>query len=93
MIAESEKSWPTGMWVIFYRRLDDPNVWKTMRYQRNDGVLVSAHTYDDVFKFRRYREAFDFTRGLIFAEPSPIYDATVKRICKAGGTDFYLSGN
>ena len=64
-----------------------------MRYQRNDGVLVSAHTYDDVFKFRRYREAFDFTRGLIFAEPSPIYDATVKRICKAGGTDFYLSGN
>ena len=93
MIAESEKSWPTGMWVIFYRRLDDPNVWKTMRYQRNDGVIVSADTYDNVFKFRRYREAFDFTRGLIFAEPSPIYDATVKRICKAGGTDFYLSGN
>ena len=80
MIAESEKSWPTGMWVIFYRRLDDPNVWKTMRYQRNDGVLVSADTYDNVFKFRRYREAFDFTRELIFAEPSPIYDATVKRI-------------
>ena len=24
---------------------------------------------------------------------TPIYDATVKRICKAGGTDFYLSGN
>ena len=92
MIAESEKSWPTGMWVIFYRRLDDPNVWKTMRYQRYDGVLVSADTYDNVFKFRRYREAFDFTRGLIFAD-EPIYDATVKRICKAGGTDFYLSGN
>ena len=50
MIAESEKSYPTGMWVIFYRRLDDPNVWKTMRYQRNDGVLVSADTYDNVFK-------------------------------------------
>jgi len=93
MIAESEKSWPTGQWVIFYRKIDEPTEWKTMRYQRSDGVLVSAHTYDDVFKFRRYREAFDFTRGLIFAEPSPIYDATVKRICKAGGTDFYLSGN
>ena len=63
-----------------------------MRYQRSDGVLVSAHTYDDVFKFRRYREAFDFTRGLIFADP-PIYDATVKRVCKAGGDKFYLSGN
>ena len=92
MIAESEKSYPTGMWVIFYRKLDEPTEWKTMRYQRSDGVLVSAHTYDDVFKFRRYREAFDFTRGLIFVDP-PLYDATVKRICKAGGTDFYLSGN
>ena len=92
MIAESEKSSPTGMWVIFYRRLDDPNVWKTMRYQRNDGVLVSADTYDNVFKFRRYKEAFDFVRELIFTDP-PVYDATVKRICKAGGTDFYLSVN
>ena len=55
MIAESEKSYPTGMWVIFYRKLDEPTEWKTMRYQRSDGVLVSAHTYDDVFKFRRYR--------------------------------------
>ena len=40
MIAESENSYPTGMWVIFYRRLDDPDVWKTMRYQRNDGCLL-----------------------------------------------------
>ena len=92
MIAESENSYPTGMWVIFYRRLDDPDVWKTMRYQREDGVLVSTKIYDDVFKFRRYRDAFAFTREIIFTDP-PIYDATVKRICKAKGTDFYLSGN
>ena len=92
MIAESEKSYPTGMWVIFYRRLDEPTNWKTMRYQREDGVLVSTKVYDDVFKFRRYREAFDFTRELIFAE-EPVYDATVKRVCKAGKDKFYLSGN
>ena len=92
MIAESEKSYPTGMWVIFYRRLDEPTNWKTMRYQRSDGVLVSADTYDNVFKFRRFKEAFDFTRGLIFAD-EPIYDATVKRVCKAGKDKFYLSGN
>ena len=92
MIAESDKSYPTGMWAIFYRKLDEPTVWKILSYQRSDGILVSASTYDDVFKFRRYKEAFDFTRGLIFADP-PIYDATVKRICKAKGTDFYLSGN
>ena len=82
----------TGDWAIFYWRLDEPTVLKTMRYQRTDGVLVSASTYDDVFKFRRYKEAFDFTWGLIFADP-PIYDATVKRVCKAGGDKFYLSGN
>ena len=92
MIAESDKSYPTGMWAIFYRKLDEPTVWKTLRYQRSDGVLVSASTYDDVFKFRRYKEAFYFTRGLIFSEP-PIYGATVKRVCKAGGDKFYLSGN
>ena len=91
-MIDSEKSYPTGMWVIFYRRLDEPTEWKTMRYQREDGVMVSTKNYDDVFKFRRYRDAFDFTRGIIFADP-PIYDATVKRICKAKGTDFYLSGN
>ena len=91
-MIDSEKSYPTGMWVIFYRRLDEPTVWKTMRYQREDGVLVSTKVYDDVFKFRRYRYAFDVTRGIIFADP-PIDDATVKRICKAKGTDFYLSGN
>ena len=92
MIAESDKSYPTGIWAIFYRKLEAPTVWKTLRYQRSDGILVSASTYDDVFKFRRYKEAFDFTRGLIFADP-PIYDATVKRVCKAGGDKFYLSGN
>ena len=58
-MIESETSYPTGMWVIFYRRLDEPTVWKTMRYQREDGVLVSTKVYDDVFKFRRYKEAFD----------------------------------
>ena len=91
-MIDSEKSYPTGMWVIFYRRLDEPTEWKTMRYQREDGVMVSTINYDDVFKFRRYRDAFDFTRGIIFADP-PIYDATVKRVCKAGGDKFYLSGN
>ena len=38
----------TGEWTIFYRRLDEPTVWKTLRYKRSDGVLVSAKTYDDV---------------------------------------------
>ena len=92
MIAESEKSYPTGMWAIFYRKLEEPTVWKTLRYQRSDGVLVSTRVYDDVFKFRRYRDAFAFTREIIFTDP-PIYDATVKRVCKAGGDKFYLSGN
>ena len=63
-MIESEKSYPTGMWVIFYRRLDEPTVWKTMRYQREDGVLVSTKVYDDVFKFRRYS-------CLLYTSPSP----------------------
>ena len=34
----------TGDWALFYRRLDEPTVWKTLRYKRSDGVLVSAKT-------------------------------------------------
>ena len=81
-----------GDWALFYRRLDEATVWKTMRYQRNDGVLVSAKTYDDVYKWTRFREAFDFAKKLITEDP-PTYDASVKRVCRGKGESFYLSGN
>ena len=92
MIAESDKSYPTGMWAIFYRKLDEPTVWKTLRYKRSDGVLVSAKTYDDVYKFNRFKEAFEFAKELITEDP-PTYDVSVKRVCKGRGESFYLSGN
>ena len=83
----------TGNWCIFYRKISEPTVWHTMKLWRNDGVLVSAKTYDDVYKFRRYKEAFDFAKNLITEEPEPKYDAIVKRVCRAGTSGFYLSGN
>ena len=54
-----------GEWAIHYRRLDDPQVWHTMRYWRSDGVLVSAKTYDQVYKFNRWKEACEFCKNLI----------------------------
>ena len=83
----------TGDWAIFYRKLDEPTVWYTMKLWRKDGVLVSAKTYDDVYKFTRFREAFDFAKNLITEEPTPKYDAQVKRVCRARGEAFYLAGN
>jgi hypothetical protein len=83
----------TGNWAIFYRKLDEPTVWHTMKLWRKDGVLVSAKTYDDVYKFNRFKEAFDFAKNLITEEPSPKYDAQVKRVCKTRGDGFYLAGN
>jgi len=83
----------TGNWCIFYRKLSEPTVWHTMKLWRSDGVLVSAKTYDDVYKFRRYKEAFDFAKNLITEEPTPRYDAIVKRVCRTGPSGFYLSGN
>jgi hypothetical protein len=57
-------------------------------------VLVSAKTYDDVFKFTKYKEAFDFAKNLITgAGTEPVYDAQVKRVCRARGSAFYLAGN
>ena len=83
----------TGNWAIFYRKLDEPTVWHTMKLWRKDGVLVSAKTYNDVYKFNRFKEAFDFAKNLITEEPTPKYDAQVKRVCKTRGDGFYLSGN
>ena len=83
----------TGNWAIFYRKLDEPTVWHTMKLWRKDGVLVSAKTYNDVYKFNRFKEAFDFAKNLITEEPSPKYDAQVKRVCKTRGDGFYLAGN
>ena len=83
----------TGNWCIFYRKLSEPTVWHTMKLWRSDGVLVSAKTYNDVYKFSRYKEAFDFAKNLITEEPSPKYDAVVKRVCRARGDAFYLAGN
>ena len=81
-----------GEWTIFYRRLDEPTEWKTLKYKRSDGVLVSAKTYDDVYKFNRFREAFNFAKELITQDP-PTYNASVKRVCRGRGESFYLSGN
>ena len=65
-----------------------------MKLWRSDGVLVSAKTYDQVYKFNRFKEAFDFCKNLITGNGTvPIYDASVKRVCKAKGEDFYLAGN
>ena len=52
-----------GDWVIFYRKLSNPNVWLTMKLWRSDGVLVSAKTYDEVYKFRRFKEAWNFAKN------------------------------
>ena len=82
----------TGDWAIFYRKLDEPTVWHTMKLWRKDGVLVSAKTYDEVYKFGRFKEAFDFAKNLI-TDDQPKYDASVKRVCRARGESFYLSNN
>ena len=82
-----------GNWCIYYRKNSDPHVWHTMKLQRSDGVLVGAKTYNEVFKFNRYKEAWDFAKNLITDGPNPKYDAQVKRVCRARGDAFYLSGN
>ena len=82
----------TGHWAIFYSRLDEPTVWHTMKLWRKDGVLVSAKTYDEVYKFNRFKEAFNFAKNLVTENP-PKYDAQVKRVCRAREDAFYLAGN
>lgn len=84
---------PTGNWCIYYCKVNDTATWNVMKLRRNDGVMVSAKTYSDVFKFTKYQEAFDFARQVITEEPEPKYDAKVKRVCLAREDAFYLSEN
>jgi hypothetical protein len=85
------KSNPQGNWCIFYNKVEE-NIYHTMKLQRSDGILVSAKTYDDVFKFTRYKDAWKLAKELITAEPLR-YNATVRRVCRARNDAFYLSGN
>ena len=83
-----------GHWCIFYCKRDEPKNWHTMRLWRADGVLVSAKTFDEVYKFNKFKEAFDFAKNLITGNGTvPVYDAQVKRVCRARGEAFYLAGN
>lgn len=82
-----------GQWCIFYCKLSDMNTWNTMKLRRSDGVIVSAKTYDDVFTFYYYKDAWDFVKKLITEEPTPKYDATVRKINHARKNSFYLSGS
>ena len=84
---------PKGVWCILYRKYQPNADYHVMKLQRSDGVLVSAKTYDEVFKFSKYQAAFQFAKNLLTEEPEPRYDAIVKRVCRARGNAFYLSGN
>ena len=84
---------PRGNWCILYRKYQPNAEYHVMKLQRSDGVLVAAKTYDEVFKFVKYQAAFNFAKELLTAEPQPKYDAVVRRVCRARGKAFYLSGN
>ena len=85
------KSDSRGHWCVFYNKVGE-TIFHTMKLQRSDGVLVAAKTYDEVFKFVRYKDAFAFVKKLIIVS-NPKYNATVKRVCRARGDAFYHAGN
>ena len=64
-----------------------------MKTWRVDGVLVSAKTYGEVYKFRLYKEAWQFAKNLLSEDPNETYNCSVKRVCRARGEAFYLAGN
>jgi len=84
------KSDSRGHWCIYYCKVDDPKNWKTMKVERTDGVLVAAKTFDEVFKFLKVKDAFDFAKHLIEGGK---YDVAVKKVSPARGDAFYLSGS
>ena len=87
------KSDPRGHWCIYYCKVSEPTVWHTMKLSRTDGVLVSAKKYDEVFKFVKYKDAWNFAKNLLTERPSRRYDVKVKKVNPSQAGGFYLSGN
>jgi hypothetical protein len=81
---------PYGIWCIHYAKFDDIRNWNVMKLQRKDGVLVAAKTFEDVFKFSSATEAFAFLKSL-YQDPELKYSVEVRRIHKAGETNFYVT--
>ena len=86
------KSDSRGHWCIFYCKKTDITNWHVMKMQRSDGVLVSAKTYDEVFKFVKYIDAWNFAKKLLTEKPQRRYDVVIRKVSPAGETSFYLSG-
>jgi hypothetical protein len=92
MTTELElKSDPRGIWCVQYSKKDEPTVWNTMKLIRSDGIMVSAKTYDDVFKFVKYQDAWAFVKKLV-TDPQPKYNVNIKKVCRARKNAFYLVG-
>ena len=88
-------SHPHGKWAIHYCKVEDITKWNVMKRRNSDGVLVSAKIYDDVFRFKKYHDAFEFCRLMNLEEPQ-VYDSKPARVCKTTVTEddgFYLSNN
>ena len=86
---------PKGMWSIQFREWEPGHAktgtqYQVMKSRLDDGSLEAAERYDDVFRFLKYPEAFDFARELL---ATGRYDASVARVCRARGQSFYVSGN
>ena len=85
-------SHPYGMRAVHYCKVEDITKWNVMKRRNSDGVMVSAKIYDDVFRFKKYHDAFEFCRFMNAEEPQ-IYDSKPARVCKTGEDKFYLSNN
>jgi hypothetical protein len=66
-----------GMWCIHYSKVNEPNIWKVMKVQRTDGVLVAAKKRDEAYRFMNIHDAFTFAKELIDGGK---YIAEVKKV-------------
>ena len=86
---------PKGMWSIQFREWEPGQAktgtqYQVMKDRLDEGSLEAAERYDDVFRFLKYQEAFDFAKEIL---STGRYDASVARVCRARGQSFYVSGN
>jgi len=79
---------PSFQWVVRYNDLKNPSRVLSFAGFKEDGKPSYAFKYENIQKFKYYKQAFEVAKKLITTDQ---YNASVMRLCAGRGDHFYFT--
>lgn len=79
---------PAFQWVVRYNDIDHPARVLSFAGFKEDGSPSYAFKFDNIKKFKYYKQAFEVAKQLIVTNK---YNASVMRLCAGKGDHFYFT--